>query len=253
MSEATTDVLHDLAPTGQLRATINLGNTVLAQRDAETGALGGVSADLARELARRLGVGAVLVPFDTAGKAFDALRSGACDVGFLAIDPARAEALDFTPPYVLIEGTYLVPELSPLRDVDDVDSDGVRIAAGKNTAYDLHLSRALRRATLVHAPSSRAAIDLFLAGETDAVAGVRQPLSAIAAERSGFRVMDGRFLTIEQAMTLPRGHAAGAAYLCEFIEEMKASGFVTTALTRSGQGDATVAPLQVPDGSLPRE
>ena len=245
MSEATTDVLRDLAPTGRLRATINLGNTVLAQRHAETGALGGVSADLARELARQLDVGAVLVPFDTAGKAFEALRSGACDVGFLAIDPARAEALDFTPPYVLIEGTYLVPELSPLRDVEDVDSDGVRIAAGKNTAYDLHLSRALRRATLVHAPSSRAAIDLFLAGETDAVAGVRQPLTAVAAERSGFRVMDGRFLAIEQAMTLPRGHAAGAAFLREFIEEMKASGFVAAALARSGQGDATVAPPRV--------
>jgi len=105
MSQVMTDVLRDLAPTGQLRATINLGNIVLAQRDAGTGALGGVSADLARELARRLDVGVVLVPFDTAGKAFEALQSGACDVGFLAIDPTRAEVLDFTSPYVLIEGT----------------------------------------------------------------------------------------------------------------------------------------------------
>ena len=245
-----TDVLRDLAPTGQLRATINLGNVVLAQRDAETGALGGVSADLACELARRLNVGVVLVPFDTAGKAFEALRSGACDVGFLAIDPTRAEVLDFTSPYALIEGTYFVPEASPLRDVEEVDSDGVRIAAGKNTAYDLHLSRVLQRATLVHAPSSAAAIDLFLAGEAEAVAGVRQPLAKVAAERSGFRVMDGRFLAIEQAMTLPQGRAAGAAYLCEFTEEMKASGFVAAALARSGQEDAKVAPSQVADASL---
>jgi len=146
-----------------------------------------------------------------------------------------------------------VPETSPLCDVDDVDSDGVRIAAGKNTAYDLHLSRSLRRATLVHAPSSAAAIDLFLAGEADAVAGVRQPLAKAAAERSGFRVMDGRFLAIEQAITLPRGRAAGAAYLCEFIEEMKASGFVAAARTGSGQSDATVAPSQAADASLPKK
>jgi polar amino acid transport system substrate-binding protein len=245
MTEVTADLLRDLAPTGQLQATINLGNTVLAQRDAGTGALDGVSVDLARELARRLNVEAVLSPFDTAGKAFEALRSGACDVGFLAIDPKRAEALDFTPPYVLIEGTYLVPKASPLRDVEEVDNEGMRIAAGKNTAYDLHLSRTLRRATLVHAPSSQAAIELFLAGKTDVVAGVRQPLAAVAAKRPGFRVMDGRFLAIEQAMALPRGRAAGAAYLRAFVEEMKVSGFVAAALERSGQGDATVAPPQV--------
>jgi polar amino acid transport system substrate-binding protein len=244
MIEPTADLLHDLAPTGRLRATINLGNPVLAQRDARTGALGGVSVELARELARRLGVEAELVPFDTAGKAFEALSSGACDVGFLAIDPKRAEALAFTPPYVLIEGTYLVPEASPLRDVEAVDSDGVRIAAGKNTAYDLHLSRTLRHATLVHAPSSQAAIELFLAGETDAVAGVRQPLAAAAASHPGFRVMDGSFLAIDQAMALPRGRGAGAAYLRAFIEEMKASGFVAAVLARSGQNDATAAPQQ---------
>jgi polar amino acid transport system substrate-binding protein len=251
MIEPTADVRHDLAPTGRLRATINLGNTVLAQRDAETGALGGVSVDLVHELARRLDVEAVLSPFDTAGKAFEALRSGACDVGFLAIDPARAEVLDFTPPYVLIEGTYLVPEASPLRDVEEVDSEGVRIAAGKNTAYDLHLSRALRHATLVHAPSSQAAIELFLAGQTDVVAGVRQPLAAVAAKRPGFRVMEGRFLAIEQAMALPCGRAAGAAYLRAFIEEMKSSGFVAAALAQSGQGDATVVPPEV-DKNLSR-
>lgn len=241
MTSVPADVVHDLAPTGRVRATINLGNPVLARRDAG-GALGGVSVDLARELARRLGVEAELFSFDTAGKAFAALASGACDVGFLAIDPARAEALDFTAPYVLIEGTYLVREASPLRRVEDVDADGVRIAAGKNTAYDLHLSRALERARLVHAPSSQAAIELFLAGGTDAVAGVRQPLAAVAARTPGHRVMEGRFLGIEQAMALPRGRAAGAAFLRRFIEEAKASGFVAEALARSGQGDAAVAP-----------
>lgn len=241
MNESTAGAARDLAPTGRVRATINLGNPVLAQRGAD-GALGGVSVDLARELARRLGTKAELFPFDTAGLAFEALRSGACDVGFLAIDPARAEALDFTAPYVLIEGTFLVREASPLRRVEDVDADGVRIAAGKNTAYDLHLSRALKHARLVHAPSSQAAVELFLAGKTDAVAGVRQPLAAVAAQRPGFRVMEGRFLSIEQAMALPRGRTAGAAFLRRFVEEAKTSGFIAEALARSGQGDAAAAP-----------
>jgi polar amino acid transport system substrate-binding protein len=234
-------LVRELAATGRLRTTINLGNIVLAQRNKD-GSLGGVSADLARELASRLGVEAELHPFDTAGAAFEALKSGACDVGFLAIDPKRAEDLDYTAPYVIIEGTYLVPEASSFHTVEQVDRDGVKIAAGKNSAYDLHLMRALRHAKLVHYPSSQAAVDGFLADETDVVAGVRQPLVTTAAKRSGVRVLDGKFLTIEQAMTLPKGHPAGHAYLRRFIEEMKASGFVAEALARSGQGEAQVAP-----------
>jgi polar amino acid transport system substrate-binding protein len=234
-------VVRDLAATGKLRATINLGNVVLAQRKSD-GSLGGVSIDLARELASRLGVNVELHPFDTAGAAFEALKSGACDIGFLAIDPKRAEDLDYTAPYVIIEGTYLVPEAASLRTVEEVDREGMKVAAGKNSAYDLHLVRALRHARLVHYPSSQAAIDGFLAGETDVVAGVRQPLAATAAKRPGFRVLDGKFLRIEQAMTLPKGRSAGHAYLRRFVEEMKASGFVAEALARSGQGDAQIAP-----------
>jgi polar amino acid transport system substrate-binding protein len=234
-------VVRDLAATGKLRTTINLGNVVLAQRKND-GSLGGVSAELARELASRIGVEVEFHPFDTAGAAFEALKSRACDVGFLAIDPKRAEDLDYSAPYVIIEGTYLVPQASPFHIVDEVDRDGVRIAAGKNSAYDLHLVRALRHAKLAHYTSSQAAIDGFLAGETDVVAGVRQPLVTTSAKSPGFRVLDGKFLTIEQAMTLPKGRPAGHAYLRHFIEEMKASGFVAQALSKSGQGEATVAP-----------
>jgi polar amino acid transport system substrate-binding protein len=241
MTNISADVVRDLAPTGRLRSTINLGNIVLAQQDKATGALGGVSVDLVRELARRLGVEAELHPFDTAGKAFAALASGACDIGFLAIDPQRAEDLDYTAPYVIIEGTYLVPAASPLREVEDVDRDGVRIAAGKNSAYDLHLSRTLRHAQLAHYPSSAAAIDALLAGETEAAAGVRQPLVAAASQNAGYRVMQGRFLTIQQAMALPKGRPTALGYARAFIEEMKASGFVADGLARSGQHDATVA------------
>ncbi|CAO3440516.1 ABC transporter substrate-binding protein [Azospirillum endophyticum] len=241
MSDISQSVINDLAPTGRLRSTINLGNTVLAQKDP-AGNLRGVSVDLARALGERLGLEVELVPFDTAGKAFDALQSGACDIGFLAIDPKRAEELDYSAPYVIIEGTYLVPADSPFGMIDDLDRDGVRIAAGRNTAYDLHLSRVLKHAQLAHYPSSAAAIDAALAGETDAAAGVRQPLAAAAARGQGFRVIGGNFLLIQQAMTLPKNRPAGHEFIRTFIEEMKRSGFIADALARSGQSAAIAAP-----------
>ena len=241
MEAVPSQTVEQLAPTSRLRATINFGNPVLAQRDPTTGEPRGVSVDLARELGQRLGVPVDLVTFEAAGKAFAALQSGACDVGFLAIDPARAADLAFTSPYVLIEGTYIVPDASPLRKVEDVDREGVRIAAGKNAAYDLYLSRTLRHAKLVYAPTSHAALELFLSDSLDAAAGVRQPLLAFTKAHPGLRVMDGRFMAIEQAMAMPKDRGQAVAYLQEFIEEMKASGFVASALSRSGQ-DATVAP-----------
>lgn len=236
MVEVSPGVIKELAPTGRLRATINFGNSVLAQQDPGTGEPRGVSVELARELGRRLGVEVELVTFDTAGKAFAALQTGACDVGFLAIDPVRAADLAFTAPYVIIEGSYLVRSASPLRTIEDVDRDGVRIAAGKNTAYDLHLSRALRHATLVHAPTSVAAIELFVREGLDAAAGVRQPLLAYAEANPGLRVIDGRFMVIEQAMAMPRGRPAAAAFLRAYVEAMKTSGFVEQALRQAGPG-----------------
>ena len=232
----------ELAPTGKLRAAINFGNPVLAQKDPATGEPRGVSVDLARELGRRLGVPVVLVPFDAAGKVFDALKSGAWDIAFLAIDPARAAEIAFTAPYVVIEGTYLVPADSPLRTIEDVDRDGVRVAVGNKSAYDLYLTRTLKRAQLVRVPTSPAAIDVFLKDKLEAAAGVKQPLLQFAKTNPNVRVMDGRFMAIEQAMGTPKGREAGARYLREFVEEMKASGFVARGLERSGQGDATVAP-----------
>ncbi len=231
-----------LAPTGKLHAAINFGNPVLAQKDPTTGAPGGVSVDLARELGRRLGVPVELVTFDAAGKVFDALGSGAWDVAFLAIEPVRAAQISFTAPYVHIEGTYLVRTDSPLRAIGDFDRDGVRIAVGNKSAYDLYLSRTLKRAQLVRAPTAPASIELFVKERLDFVAGVKQPLVHYAAANPGYRVIEGRFMLIEQAMGTPQGRAAGARYLREFVEEMKASGFVARALERSGQRDATVAP-----------
>jgi polar amino acid transport system substrate-binding protein len=232
----------ELAPTGKMRAAINFGNPVLAQKDPATGEPRGVSVDLARELGRRLGVPVELVTFDAAGKVFEALKTGAWDIAFLAIDPARAAEIAFTAPYVVIEATYLVPADSPLRTIEDVDRDGVRVAVGNKSAYDLYLTRTLKRAQLVRVPTSPAAIDVFLKDKLEAAAGVKQPLLQFAKTHPNVRVMDGRFMAIEQAMGTPKGREAGAGYLREFIEEMKASGFVAGGLERSGQGDAAVAP-----------
>jgi len=232
----------ELAPTGKLRAAINFGNPVLAQKDPASGEPRGVSVDLARELGRRLGVPVELITYDAAGKVFAALKTGAWDIAFLAIDPARAAEITFTAPYVVIEGTYLVPADSPLRTIQDVDRDGVRVAVGNKSAYDLYLTRTLKRAQLIRVPTSPEAIDIFLKDKLEAVAGVKQPLLQFAKTHPHVRVMDGRFMVIEQAMGTPKGREAGARYLREFIEEMKASGFVAKGLARSGQSDATVAP-----------
>jgi polar amino acid transport system substrate-binding protein len=236
------DVITDLAPTGRLRAAINFGNPVLAQRDPATGAPRGVSAELARALSRRLGVPVDFVPFEAAGKVFEALKTGAWDVAFLAIDPIRAAEIDFTAPYVVIEGTYLVRANSPLQTVDDVDHAGVRIAAAQGSAYELFLTRALKHAQLMRTPSAAAAIESFFKDEVEALAGVRQALVALAKAHADLRVMSGRFMAIEQAMGTPKGRKAGAGYLREFVATMKSSGFVANALAQTGQVDATVAP-----------
>jgi polar amino acid transport system substrate-binding protein len=236
------DALKELAPTGKLRAAINYGNGVLAQKGPD-GEPGGVSADLSRELARRLGVPLEFVTFAAAGKAFEAAKENKVDVLFVAIEPVRAADVEFTPPYVLIEGAYLVLRDSPLREPVDVDKPGIRISVGENSAYDLYLKRTLQHATLLHTAGGCCKnIDLFRAEKLDAAAGVRQPLAEYAKQHPDVRVMQKAFQEIRQAMGTPKGRLAAVAYLRTFIEEMKASGFVAEALKRSNQGDAQVAP-----------
>ena len=242
MEQVTQALRSEFAPTGVLRAGINLGNPVIAQRDAHGGNPRGVGPSLAAALARGLGVPVHYVVYETAGKLADGAKDGAWDVAFLAIDPARAVDIEFTAAYVHIEGTYMVPRDSVLRDVADCDREGMKIAVGLKTAYDLFLARELKHAQLVRAESSAAAIELYLKGGLDAVAGVRQPLEAAAAKHSGLRVMPGSFMVIRQAAGVPRGRPAAARYLGDFIEEAKASGFVAGALRESGVADVTVAP-----------
>jgi polar amino acid transport system substrate-binding protein len=238
----TQSLVAELAPMGRLRAAINLGNSVLAQPDPDGGAPRGVSSELARELARRLGVDIEYVTFDAAGKVFEALKAGLWDIAFLAIDPVRSAGIDFTAPYVVIEGTYLVPKDSTLQTIADVDRDGVRVAVAQGSAYDLYLTRALKHARLVRQPSGPEAMDMFVRDRLEVAGGVRQPIVAFAQSHPDTRVIPGRFMAIEQAMGTVKGRAAGVAYLRGFIEEMKASGFVARALAASGQADASVAP-----------
>ncbi|MBL0141007.1 MAG: ABC transporter substrate-binding protein [Betaproteobacteria bacterium] len=235
-------VVAQTAPSGILRIGINLGNPVIAQRDPDGGEPKGVGPALGRELAARLGVPVEFVTYDTAGKAADAVKEDAWDVAFLAVDPARAIDIDFTAPYVHIEGTYLVPAESPVRSVGELDREGTRIAVGLKTAYDLYLTRQIRQARLERAPSSPAAIELFLAGNLDAVAGVRQPLEAYAAGHPGLRVLADSFMVIRQASGVPKGRSLAHRFLAEFIEEAKRSGFVARALAESGVGEVTIAP-----------
>ena len=231
------------APSGTLRAAINLGNPILAGSDPSTGAARGVSVDLARELGRRLGVAVELVTVDNAAKSVDAVVHGRADIGFFAVDPLRGADIAFTAPYVLIEGCYLVHEGSPLRSNDEVDRPGRRVVVGRGSAYDLYLSRALKSAELVRAPTSPVVVDEFLAQRADVAAGVKQQLEADAARVGGVRLLPGRFMVIEQAMGLPASRGdAGLAALAEFVEHAKTSGFVAAALARHRIQGALVAP-----------
>jgi polar amino acid transport system substrate-binding protein len=226
-----------LAPTGTLRAAINLGNPVLAQGDADDPA--GVTVDLARELAGRLGVPVSFVCVDAARKSFEALRAGAADVGFLAIEPAREAEVAFTAPYVVIEGVYVAREDSPIATAAEVDRPGVRVGVNHGSAYDLYLTRTLADAEVVRGEDG---IALLLEGDLDVAAGIRQPLARVVACHGGLRVLEPRFMEIRQAVATlrPRSQAA-MTFLHDAVEELKAGGFVGAALERSGQ-DATVAP-----------
>jgi len=232
----TEDAVAELAPQGVLRAAINLGNSVLAQRKAD-GSLTGVTVALAGELARRLGVPCELIPFDAAGKVLEACREGRWDVAFVAIEPARALEMSFSPPYARIDGTYMVRDESPLTTPEDVDAAGIRIAVGNGSAYDLYLTRTIRDAEIVraHTGGGKAMIELYLEKNLDAVAGIRQDLEAYAARHEGFRVMESGFMEINQALAVPKGRPRALEGICAFVEEVKASGFAARAFEKNGQ------------------
>lgn len=235
------DAIAQLGGTGTLRAAINFGNPILANR-GPAGEPTGVSVDLAREAARRLGLPIELVPFNSAGAVVEAVKARQVDLAFVAIDPVRAADTEYTAPYVIIEGAYLVRNGSPLQRNEDVDRPGTRVVVGRGSAYDLFLTREIKAATLVRAPTSPAVTDMLLAQNLDVAAGVRQQLEADARRVGGVRMLPGRFMVIEQAMGVPKGRTAAQAWLSRYIEEMKATGFVAQSLQRHAIEGAAVAP-----------
>ena len=238
--EVSPAVRSELAPTGKLRVGINHGNFLLVTSMSPEPR--GVAPDLGRELARRLGAPVEFVPFDTAGKLGDGVKTGAWDVAFLGAEPQRASEIAFTAAYLEIPSTYLVPAGSPIRTVDEVDREGVRIAVAEQSAYGLYLARTIKHARLVMTKGLDGSFDAFVNQKLEALAGLRPRLLTDVAKLPGARVLDGQFTGVQQAIGTPKSREAAAKYLRAFVEDVKASGLVAEAISRSGVAGVSVAP-----------
>ena len=236
-------VVAELAPHGVLRAGINMSNFLLVTGRTPSGDPDGVSPDMARAIAERLGVPVKYVPFPKPGELADAVDHHVWDIGLIGAEPARAEKIAFTAAYVEIEATYLVPAGSPLKTIADVDKPGVRIAVTARSAYDLWLDRNIKQATLVRSDSLASATDKFANDKLDALAGLRPGLLGDIQKFPGARILDGQFTAVQQAVGTPRRNTAGAAFLREFVEEAKRSGLVAKLIEKHGVvGRLSVAP-----------
>jgi polar amino acid transport system substrate-binding protein len=241
-SNVPPDVIAELAPTGVLRAGINLANLLLVSGKAPRGEPEGVAPDMAREIASRLGVPVAYVPFARPGELADAAGRGVWDIGLIAAEPARAATIAFSPAYVEIAATYLVPAGSPIGSIDEVDRPGVRIAIAARSAYDLWLSRHLRDAELVRSGSLDASFEQFVADQLDALAGLRPRLLQDVEKLPGARILNGSFTAVQQAVGTARANQAGAAFLHDFVEDAKASGLVAHLIERHHVRGLSVAP-----------
>ena len=231
----------ELAPTGKLRVGINYGNFLLVTK-GQDGEYSGIAVDLGRELGQRLGVQVELVAFATAGKLADAVKAGAWDVAFLGNEPQRAGDIAFSPPYLEIEAGYLVPAGSPIKTISEVDRKGVRIATAVNSAYDLYLSRSIKHATLVRCQAIQGSYDTFVKDKLEVLSGLKPRLLQDVKTLPGSRILDGRFTVVQQSVGTPQGRPAGAKYLGEFAQDIKALGLVAQAITRHAVRGVTVAP-----------
>jgi polar amino acid transport system substrate-binding protein len=236
------DVKSELAPTGVLRAGINLSNFLLVTGKSAAGDPEGVAPDMAREIAARLGVPLKLVPYKTPGELADMAGTGAWDIGLIGAEPQRAEKIAFTAAYVEIEATYLVPAGSPLKAIADVDRAGVRIAVTGRSAYGLWLDRNIKNAQLMRSDTLDSALEQFIRDKLDALAGLRPRLLSDVVKLPGARILDGQFTAVQQAIGTPKARATGAAFLRTFVEDAKASGFVGEAISRNGSQGVSVAP-----------
>lgn len=229
------NLAEQLAPTGVLRAGINMSNFLLVTGRTESGDPDGVSPDMARALGERLGVPVKMVPFPTPGELADAAEDDVWDIGLIGAEPQRAEKIAFTLAYSEIEATYLVPPGSSIRSVDEVDRAGIRIAVSARSAYDLWLTRNIENAELVRAQGLGAAFELFVEQGYEALAGLRPALIGDVEKLPGARILDGRFSAVQQAIGVPRSRPGSAAsFVAEFVEEAKTSGLVASLIARHG-------------------
>ena len=235
-------LVAELAPTGVLRAAINLSNFLLVTGRSTAGDPEGVAPDMAREVASRLGVPVRYLPFKTPGELADAAASGVWDIGLIGAEPQRAEAIAFTPAYCEIEATYLVPSASPLNSITAVDTAGIRIAVTARTAYGLWLDRNIKNAELVRTETLDSALQQFQRDKLDALAGLKLRLLTDLDKLPGTRLIDGKFMSVQQAIGTPRRNAAAPAFLRGFVEEAKASGLVARLIERHHVRGLSVAP-----------
>lgn len=232
----------ELAPTGKLRVGLNFGNFLLTKRPPPGGEPGGIAPDLGREIARRTGLAPEFVHYDQAGKLADGGKAGAWDIAFLANEPVRAAEIDFSPAYLEIETGYLVAAGSPIRNIEEVDRPGVRIACADRAAYDLYLTRSLKHAQLVRAEGIEGSYQLWVKEKLDALAGLKPRLVADAEKHPGARVLDGSFSAVQQSIGTPKGRSAAAQYLREFVADAKSSGLVAKVIAANGIRGVSVAP-----------
>ena len=244
MNQIDAKMIQSFAPTGTLRVGINLGNPVLADLDAGSQKPKGVTIDIANEIGKRTGIPVELVPFQTAGSTVDAIKTGKIDLIFVAIDPVRGADVSYTPPYIQIEGAYMVKADSNLKANEDVDRSGVEIVVGKGSAYDLFLTREIKNAALFRSASSQAVVDDFMTGKGNVAAGVKQQLESDAKRYSRLRMLPGRFMVINQAIGIPKARPEfekTTMYLSNIIADLKSSGFVAESMKRYGIQGARVA------------
>lgn len=235
-------LLGELAPTGKLRVGLNYQNFLLVLKDAPDGTPQGIAPDLGRELARRVGLPVEFVRYKNAGSLADSVKDGNWDVAFLGSEPSRAGSIAFSAAYLEIPVTFLVPPGSPIRRIEDVDREGVRIAVSDKSAYDLYLTRTLKKARLVRVTGIAQSYEAFLSQKLEALGGLKPQLASDAEKLPGSRVLEGQVTGVQQSVATPKAREKAAAYLREFVEDIKSSGFVGRTIEKNGVRGVTVAP-----------
>ena len=223
-----------LAPHGVLSAAVYLGNFLLVTGRSSTGEPSGIAPDVCRAIAKRLGVDLALTGYETQDEVVEAAASGRCGIVLVGSDPARAQKVTFTPAYVELEATYLVPDDSPIQNISQVDQPGVRIASFFKSAYDLWLQRNLQHATLVHADGLEASNQLFISEKLDALAGLKTGLVTFSNKTPGMRILEGQFTGIQQAIATQKSNIESVQFLSNCVDDFILSGLIADLIRQHG-------------------